>query len=320
MSKLKILTDKVINGEQLTDNEIYSLLNINDLNALYDAAEHITRATCPLKFDSCSIANVKSGRCSEDCKWCAQSGHYSTGCQTYEIIDTDECLTIAKENADKGIKRFSLVASGRAVRGKTLDNICSLYKQIKEQTGIFTCASLGLIDAKSLKQLWDAGVRRYHCNLESAPSHFATLCTTHTIEDKIATINTARELGFEICSGGIIGMGETARQRVEFALTLRRVRPDSIPVNILCPIAGTPLADMPPLSDDEILTTLAIMRFAHPGVEIRFAGGRSRLSRETQLRAMRIAVNGGVMGDLLTTIGSTVADDKQLIKDSGYEL
>ena len=146
-------------------------------------------------------------------------------------------------------------------------------------------------------------MRRYHCNLETAPSYFSHLCTTHTIEDKIATIAAAQKIGFEVCSGGIIGMGETAQQRAEFALTLRRARPHSIPVNILSPIPGTPLEGTAPISDDEILDTIAIMRLTHPAVEICFAGGRARLSREVQLEAMRVGINGGLVGDMLTTVG-----------------
>ncbi|MDE6392150.1 MAG: biotin synthase BioB, partial [Muribaculaceae bacterium] len=179
--------------------------------------------------------------------------------------------------------------------------------------------SMGLLDRDELQKLWDAGVRRYHCNLEAAPDFFAGLCTTHTIEDKIRTIDAAREIGFEVCSGGIIGMGETPRQRVGLALALRRVEPHSIPINILCPIEGTPLEGSAPLSDEEVLDAIALFRFVHPRTTLRFAGGRASLGRETQLRAMRIGMNGGVVGDLLTTIGSTVADDKTLVSDAGMQ-
>lgn len=290
-----------------------------DTDELYDAAEEITRRMCPPVFDSCSIVNARSGRCPENCKWCAQSAHYSTGCDTYDIIDEEQCMTEARYNHAKGVKRFSLVASGRAVRGDALKHICGMLRRISDEVGIKTCASLGLLGREELRQLWDAGVRRYHCNLEAAPGYFKELCTTHTVDDKIRTINLAREIGFEVCSGGIIGMGETAMQRYELALKLREIDPVSIPVNILCPIPGTPLADARPLTDDEVLTTLAIFRFIHPTVQIRFAGGRNKLSRKTQLRAMRIAVNGGIVGDLLTTVGSKIDDDRQLTNEAGYE-
>jgi len=312
------LKDKVLSGGTLSDEEVYALCDA-PAAALRDAAAEITARMCSRTFDTCSIVNARSGLCSENCKWCAQSAHYSTGCETYPIIGHDECLHAARLNRQCGVRRFSLVASGKAVRGKALEQMTALLREVKEQVGIYTCASLGLLSRSELQQLWDSGVRRYHCNLETAPSHFATLCTTHTIEDKLDTIRAAREIGFEICSGGIIGMGETRRQRAEFALTLRRANPDSIPVNILSPIPGTPLEGTPPISDDDILDAIAILRFAHPGVTLRFAGGRKRLSRQLQLEAMRIGINGGLVGDLLTTIGSSVDEDRRLVGEAGYE-
>ena len=191
--------------------------------------------------------------------------------------------------------------------------------EVRERYGLDTCASLGLLGREELQRLRDAGVRRYHCNLETAPSFFPSLCTTHTIADKLTTIRTARELGLEVCSGGIIGMGESMRQRAELALALREAEPVSIPLNILCPIPGTPLEHAKPLTEREVLHTVAVFRMVHPRVQLRFAGGRDRLSREGQLRAMRIGVNGAIVGDLLTTVGSTVAEDRRLTAEAGYE-
>lgn len=318
LAELARLKAKALSGEELSEAEVYSLMDF-PAEAVRDAAAEITKALCPRQFDSCSIVNARSGLCSENCKWCAQSRHYATGCNTYPVIDEKECMEAAHHNARCGIRRFSLVASGRAVTGKALQAMAGMLRRAKEETGIFTCASMGLLGRDELQQLWDAGVRRYHCNLETAPSYFSHLCTTHTIEDKLATIDIAREIGFEVCSGGIIGMGESARQRVEFALALRRAHPHSIPINILSPIKGTPLEDTPAISDDDIIDTIAIMRFAHPTVTLRFAGGRARLSAEVQAECMRVGINGGLMGDMLTTVGSKIADDIEAMRRAGYE-
>ena len=318
MSLLENIVERIKAGGDITSEEAVSLLKGGEQEALHEAAHAVTEHFKPDHFDFCAIINARSGRCSENCKWCAQSAHWNTHCDEYAMIPHDECMDAARHNASKGVHRFSLVASGKAVRGKALTEICSLLREAREQTGIETCASLGLLDREQLQQLWDAGVRRYHCNLESAPSHFATLCTTHTIDDKLRTIEAARSLGFEICSGGIIGMGETELQRIEFALTLRRAHPDSIPINILCPIPGTPLADTPLISEDDIIDTIAFFRLIHPHTQLRFAGGRRRLSREAQIECMRVGINGGITGDLLTTVGSTIDADRDLARDAGY--
>lgn len=317
---IESLKTKILAGGNIDENEAYFIADNLPAasDAIRSAAIEITAAFSDRTFDSCSIVNARSGLCGENCKWCAQSRHHNTGCETYDLIDRDECLEAARINRDGGVRRFSLVASGRSVRGKTLTAICELARQAREDTGISTCASLGLLDENSLRQLWDAGVRRYHCNLETAPSHFPNLCTTHSIDDKIATITAARQIGFEICSGGIIGMGETMHQRAEFALKLREIDPCSIPINTLLPIPGTPLEHQQPLSEDEILDTIALFRMVHPKVCLRFAGGRKHLSREAQLKAMHIGINGAIVGDLLTTLGSTIAEDKALIGKAGY--
>ncbi len=313
---------RVMSDETLDESTLYALTDVCSpagIDAILSGAEQITSKFSSRKFDSCSIVNARSGRCSENCKWCAQSAHFSTGCDTYDVIPAEQAFKVARYNAERGVGRFSLVASGRSVKGAALDQMCKILKDVAEKDGISTCASMGLLSEAELQKLWDSGVHRYHCNLETAPSFFGQLCTTHTIEDKLRTIRAARKIGFEVCSGGIIGMGETRRQRMELAITLRQVEPHSIPVNILSPIPGTPLENVEPISEDEILLTLALFRFAHPKVQIRFAGGRSRLSRETLLKALKIAVNGGVVGDLLTTIGSTIAEDKKLVSEAGYE-
>ena len=313
--------DAVSKGVQLDSETLYCLTDIESTEgtqALCDKAAELT-GRLSRNFDSCSIVNARSGRCSEDCKWCAQSGRFHTGCNTYDIVDRDEALAQARHNKAGGVKRFSLVASGRAVKGRALDQVCSILKEARETTGIETCASLGLLNREELEKLYASGARRYHCNLETAPSYFSHLCTTHTQDDKLATIAAAREIGFKICSGGIIGMGETRRQRMELAIKLREAEPVSIPINILCPIPGTPLENTPLISEDEIVRTVALFRFAHPTIELRFAGGRARLSEKCLDECLRVGINGGVTGDLLTTTGSTIASDKAMVERAGYK-
>lgn len=310
------LRDKVLSGNDLTEAEAYELAETTNSAALRDAAAQITAQCAPRDFDFCSIVNARSGRCSENCKWCAQSMFHHTSCEEYDMVDHDECMNLARHNASKGVKRYSLVASGRKVGGSALDRICGLLREVRDNVDIETCASLGLLNGDDMRKLRAAGVRRYHCNLETAPSYFPSLCTTHTIEEKMATIHAAHEAGLEVCSGGIIGMGESKRQRVEFALKLREAQPVSIPINVLNPIPGTPLQDTPLISEDDIIDTVAIFRFIHPRIQLRFAGGRKRLSRESQLEAIRAGINGGITGDLLTTVGSTIDTDKQLVADS----
>lgn len=319
---IKLLKDRLLAGGELSEAEAYALadLDASRLDELLEAAREITEHFGSRKFDSCSIVNARSGRCQEDCKWCAQSASYPTQTACYPLVDRETCLALADYNASRGIGRYSMVTSGRAVSGKALDTLCDYYRALHAahpETGL--CASMGLLDAEALRRLREAGVERYHCNLETAPSFFGTLCSTHSIDDKIEAIAKAREAGMEICSGGIIGMGETMRQRAELALTLRAVSPVSIPLNVLQPIPGTPLEGMTPLTDEELLQTVAIFRFVHPRAVLRFAGGRARISAEAQRRALKAGVNGAIMGDLLTTIGSQIADDIKLFTEAGYE-
>ncbi len=314
---------RIIAGEELDEDTLYRLADISTAGgrrAMVEGAGRISAAVSPRNFDFCSIVNARSGRCSENCKWCAQSGHFHTGCDSYDIVDADEARRVARINASQGIGRFSLVASGKAVHGKALRVMADILRTVREEDGINTCASMGLLNADELKVLLDAGVRRYHCNLEAAPSFFPSLCTTHTQDDKMATIEAARTLGMEVCSGGIIGMGESRRQRMELAVKLREARPVSIPINVLSPIPGTPLADVPLISEEEIIDAVAMFRYAHPRVHLRFAGGRARMSRKAQIEAMKAGVNGAIAGDLLTTIGSTVTEDKTAAVEAGYSI
>lgn len=317
---LNKLTDKILQGEYITAAEAIQLAQTTDKEALYAAAARITKHFMGNKFDTCSIINAKSGNCPEDCKWCAQSAHHAAKIDLYPLLDTAECVRQAQYNAMQGIGRFSLVTSGRTVSDKTLERICETIKAIKASSKIKCCASLGLLKKSQLEKLKACGVENYHCNIETAPSFFATLCSTHTQEDKWKTLHAAKEIGMRLCCGGIIGMGETLEQRIEMGYLLQQENILSIPINLLNPIPGTPLANVPPLSEDEILLTIALFRFLNPQAYLRFSGGRALLSEEAQRKALFIGTNAAIMGDLLTTIGSSVERDITLFTEAGYTL
>ncbi|MCM1475984.1 MAG: biotin synthase BioB [Muribaculaceae bacterium] len=313
---LKTIKDNILNGGVITRREADFLASYPDLDALCDAADEIRNKFCGDDVDSCSIVNARSGRCGEDCKWCAQASRHHTGCATYNSLPDDELLEAARANVREGIKRFSLVTSGRRVVGRDLDVFCRQLNLLREQTPLYLCASMGLLGKEEMQRLKDAGVKRYHCNMETSREVFETLCSTHTHDDKIATIRAAREVGMDVCSGGIIGMGESLAQRIDFAFELADLDVDSVPINILNPIPGTPLENTPPLSEEDIIRTVAIFRFILPTKALRFAGGRLALSHDAQLRIMRGGMNGVLMGDMLTTVSNSVDDDKKLFAEA----
>ena len=302
----------------MTYNEAVELAKNPDKEWLYSAANEIRKKFCGNVLDTCSIINARSGLCSEDCKWCAQSAKHKTDIETYPMKSGDEVFDCALQNDTKGIKRFSLVTSGRRVNKQEMEKFCEMYKRISEKTNLKLCASMGLIGKEEMLMLKEAGVTRYQCNLETAPSFLPTLCTTHTIEDKKQTLLIAKECGMELCSGGIIGMGETMEQRIELACELRELGIKSVPINILNPIKGSALENAKPLSDDEILTTIAVFRFILHDAFIRFAGGRVNMSELLQKRALQAGVNGAIVGDLLTTVGTGVDRDFEMFKGVGY--
>lgn len=320
MGHVQTIKETVLSGGEITPQQAWRLYFSADAKELFSASEEITRRFCGSKFEMCSIINAKSGRCSENCKWCAQSSWHKTSCEVYPLLDYERVLVLARHNEAQGVKRFSIVCSGKAPTESEVEKICDIVRHLKKDTGLQICASLGLLDVEALMKLKDAGVSRYHCNLETASSYFPTLCSTHTTSDKLSTLCAAKECGLDVCSGGIIGMGESAKLRIELAFELKSMGVSSIPVNILNPIASTPLATVPPLEEDEILRTFAVFRFILPTAALRFAGGRRLLSKATVQKAMRLGVNAAIVGDMLTTLGCDIEADKQMIKSESYEL
>jgi len=318
MPLLLALEKRVLAGGSITETEALELAALADPEALYAAADRIRTHFHGRRIDLCSIANARSGRCSEDCKWCSQSRHHRTDIEVYDLIPTGEALAAARRNERAGVHKFSLVTSGRALSEPHLDRLCAVYDTLRRESDLELCASMGLLGRAQLQKLWDAGVRNYHCNLETAPSFFGTLCTTHTTAEKLDTLAAARAVGMRLCSGGIIGMGETMAHRVELAATLSGLEVESIPVNILNPIPGTPLEGTPRLADREILTTMALFRLMNPRAWIRFAGGRT-LILDIQDRALRAGIDATIVGDMLTTRGITMEDDIAHLRALGFD-
>lgn len=311
------LTERIlsaIDGKPLSEAEAlaavaYAQQGPEQLDALCHAADMVRERTRGNRFGTCSIINARSGRCSEDCKWCAQSHVHHTGIKEYPLIDAQEAIDMALHNAAKGVDRFSLVTSGRTLTPSQADHVVDIFRQVGAKANIDLCASLGLLTRDQLQALHAVGVHHYHCNIETAPSYFPHLCSTHTLQDKLQTIGWAREVGMLICSGGIIGMGETLAQRVEMAIFLRDVvKADSIPLNVLIAIKGTALENQQPLQVDEIRLTFAIFRICNPKAELRMAGGRIRYVDQQQ-KVIACGVDSSIVGEMLTTTGTGGIDD-----------
>lgn len=316
---LSEITERVLSGGFITRDEALALASYDDLDALCDAADRIRQVKAGDNVDACSIVNARSGMCGEDCRWCAQASRHHTGCKTYNSIDPQEVMKAARENERVGIRRLSLVTSGKRVSDRDLPAFLDMYRWLNDETSLYLCASMGLLSESQMHELRKAGVRRYHCNLETSAEFFPTLCSTHTSEEKKQTIRAARNAGLQVCSGGIIGMGESMAHRIDLALELRELDVDSVPINILEPIKGTPLENQPLISEEEIIRTVAIFRFILPDKALRFAGGRKRLSHKSMARILRGGMNGVLMGDMLTSVGNGVEEDKQLFKECGLK-
>ncbi len=310
------LEEKIYQG-YLLSREDALLLNSTSLEDLCETANRIRMHFCGNRFDICTIINGKSGRCPEDCRYCAQSSHYHAAIEEYPLLDADALVKQAVYNAHQGVLRYSIVTSGRTLCNAEISSLCEAVRKIHDACEIEVCVSVGLLNEDQYQSLLKAGASRVHNNLEASENFFPNICTTHTTADKIAAIKAARAAGMQICSGGIIGLGETMEDRIDLALTLRELDIHSIPVNVLNPIPGTPLEHQPPLAYSEILRTIAIFRFLLPKAAIRLAGGRGLMPDQGKACFLSGA-NAAISGDLLTTNGITIEKDLKLIAECGY--
>ena len=313
------LADEIINGRRLTREDDLEQFITCDLGELCRGADRIRQAFCGDRVNLCTIINGKSGRCSEDCKFCNQSAFNKTDCETYGFLPEEEIVAEAKANEAAGVDRFSIVTAAKLLRGDDFEKAVSAFKRMSEECSIGLCASMGLLSPEQLARLKEAGVTRYHENIETSKRNFPNICTTHTYEDKIRTIKAAQEAGLSVCSGGIIGMGETWEDRIDMAVSLAELGVDSIPINSLIPVPGTPFEDLEQLTAEEILRTVAIFRFIDPEANIRLAAGRSLIENNGQA-AFQSGADAAITGDMLTTTGSTIKSDRQMLKELGREL
>jgi biotin synthase len=320
--EIQKIGDKVLGGGSVSVKEILPLSEARgpDIMDLAAVANRVRDEFNGNKIDLCSLLNAKSGRCSEDCAFCAQSAHYKTEAPIYPLMSADQMVREAKEAQKRGTGRFCLISSGRQLDDKEFEVILNGLDRIRKETTLDLDCSLGTLSVEKAEALKKVGVTRYNHNLETAESHFSKMCTTHSFQDRVQTIEVLKEQGFSICCGGIIGLGESPQQRLELAFSLRQLGIDCIPFNILNPRPGTPLErseSVPPL---EIIKTIAIFRLIIPRGTIKIAGGREANLRDVQSLALLAGANGLILGNYLTTLGRNTEDDLTMIKDVGFEI
>lgn len=317
--KIQQLAEEIIGGRRLTRDEDLSFFENADLKELTAGANDIRKSLCGNHVDLCTIINGKGGRCSENCKFCAQSAHNPTGCEEYGILEPAVVLADCKEKQQAGVHAYSIVTAGRKVEGKELETLIHTYELLHKECNVRLCASLGLISKEAFTRLKEVGVEMYHANIETSKRNFPNVCTTHTYEDKIQEIQLAKNAGLRVCSGGIIGMGETWQDRVDMAVSLAELKIDSIPINALIPVKGTPFGDVTPLTEDEILRTVAMFRFVNPTSYIRMAAGRNYFM-DGGKKLFLSGVNATITGDMLTTVGNNTQQDKEMLTTMGFDL
>ena len=313
---LNTLADEIIQGKRLEPQDDTSYLLTAPIDELQEAAGKIQRAFCGNHIDLCTIINGRSGRCSENCRYCAQAACHHTGIDEYPFLTAEEIIANAKANEKAGINRFAIVTSGRALAGEEFEHAIAAYEKMRDTLSIELCASHGIITREQFRRLRKAGVTSYHHNIETSSRFFPKICTTHTYDDRIRTIKIAQEEGLRVCSGGIIGMGEDWQDRLDMAFELQALGIESIPINALMPIPGTPLEKQKPLDSNQILRTIALFRFVNPTANIRLAAGR-KLLPENGATAFLHGASASITGNMLTTSGTTIEEDIRMLARLG---
>ncbi|RHK02356.1 biotin synthase BioB [Acidaminococcus sp. AM05-11] len=314
---LTAVADRIMAGYRLQkDDAIVQEMLTLPLEDLQREAGRLQKHFCGNHVDFCTIINARSGRCGENCKYCAQAACHHTDCEEYGFLPKEEIMKVAKADQDAGANRFSLVTSGRALTGKDFEKALDTYQEMHKTLTIDLCASHGILSQEQFHRLVQTGVTSYHHNIETSRRYFPQICTSHTYDDRIRTIKAAQAEGLCVCSGGIIGMGETWQDRLDMAFELQGLGIESIPINALMPIPGTGMEGRPSLPPEDILRTIAIFRFINPTANIRLAAGR-KLLPDNGKSALLTGASASITGNMLTTSGTTIAEDMEMLTELG---
>lgn len=305
----------MVNNKEYTKEELLDLYE-KPLEELIELSHEVTIENFDNNVEACSIISAKTGACSENCKYCAQSKHNHAEIECHPLLDVETVKKAALSARENGATRFCIVTSGRVPTGSDFEKILEIIKEVASIDGIHCCASLGLLSEEQVKQIKEAGVERYNHNINTSEHYHNHICTTHNFEDRVNTVKMVKKYGMEACCGVIIGMGESREDRIEMALSLRQLNPKTVPINFLNPIKGTPLEDYEDkISEEEILKTICIFRLALPKSLLRYAGGRTtRLSKYNQKLGIIAGINSLLVGNYLTTTGSKSEEDKEMLK------
>ncbi len=311
------VADRVIAGDGVTEAEAQRLIGAtgSDIFALFLGATRIREQFLGSGVHLCAIINAKSGHCPENCAFCAQSAHFDTGVPTYPLVDEERIVAEARSAQESGSTCYGIVTSGTTVQGDEVALLCGALRRIRQETAIAPACSLGIISEETARALKEAGMATYHHNLETARSFFPNICTTHDYDDDIATIKAVKQAGLRVCSGGIFGLGESQDQRVELAFTLRELEVESIPLNFLNPIPGTPLEGAELITPLECLKAIALFRFVNPTRQISVCGGREKNLRDLQSWIFFAGASGTMTGNYLTTTGRSSEEDWRMLAD-----